>query len=247
MLSSFRSAGRVLSASTPNSHALALRSSWLVNVQRVTQQQRFMSTSRARCSRVLPGPHATRAVSTGDNGTWHRGMRRPQPDPLKVNRTGYKTAKPAPKEDRLTVLTKKLNIKVSPSKLNPIAHLVASMPVLTALDNLRFLKKRSSADYMMVLNSAIEKAESQHGLKAHQLIIAQTWVVKGMIKKQVDIKAKGLSGIERTRHAHCFILLQESRRASRQRLATQARLNLGAEAEAVSETTTVPPASIAST
>lgn len=224
------------SASTPNTgiRALALRSSWLVDVSRVTQQQRCMSSSRSKCTKVLPGPISSRAASTGADGLSVEGSA--------PNSKRRKAAKPAPREERLTVLTKKLNIKVSPSKLNPIAHLVAGMPVLTALDNLRFMKKRASADYMMVLNSALERADSLHGLKVDQLIIGQTWVVKGQIKKQVDVKARGKAGIERTKHAHLFVLLQESRRASRQRLGREARIKLAAETE--SETLIMPPPSI---
>jgi hypothetical protein len=133
------------SSNLRDSRVLALRSSWLVGAQ----QPRFHSTitGKARMCKVLPAP-GSRASSSGE----HTGALQPDyAKPHQVRRRG----KPAPCDQRLTVLTKKLEIKVSPTKLRPIATLVS--------DSLLLLLRLSLFSVLLVIAEAYRNSDVSFG------------------------------------------------------------------------------------
>ena len=85
-------------------------------------------------------------------------------------------------------------LKTSPQKLNLVAGLIRGQKVEKALTDLTFSKKRVAVDVKKCLQSAIANAENNHGLDVDELIVAEAWVGKNLVRKRGRPRARGRFG-----------------------------------------------------
>lgn len=83
------------------------------------------------------------------------------------------------------------NLKISPRKVRLVANLVKGMKVADALDQLRFLNKKSSDPISVLIRSAIANAEHNFKLDPTTLVIKEFRVDKGLTIKRYMPRAFG--------------------------------------------------------
>lgn len=83
------------------------------------------------------------------------------------------------------------NLKISPRKVRLVANLVKGMKVADALDQLRFLNKKSSDPISVLIRSAIANAEHNFKLDPSTLVIKEFRVDKGLTIKRYMPRAFG--------------------------------------------------------
>ena len=72
--------------------------------------------------------------------------------------------------------------------------MIRGKKVEKALSDLTFSKRRISADVKKCLQSAIANAENNHNLDVDELIVAESWVGKGLVMKRGRPRARGRFG-----------------------------------------------------
>jgi large subunit ribosomal protein L22 len=85
-------------------------------------------------------------------------------------------------------------LRVSPQKLNLVAHLIRGKKVATALADLQFSQKRIAKDVKKCLESAIANAENNHDLDVDELIVAEAHVGKALVLKRFHPRGRGRMG-----------------------------------------------------
>jgi len=86
------------------------------------------------------------------------------------------------------------NIRVSPRKLNLLAHQIRGKKVDRALNELTFSQKRIAGAVKKALQSAIANAENNHDLDVDDLIVKEASVGKNLVMKRFHPRARGNSG-----------------------------------------------------
>ena len=84
-------------------------------------------------------------------------------------------------------------IRISPQKLNLVAASIRGLKVQRALNELEFSRKRIAKDVRKALYSAISNAENNHNLDIDNLIVAESFVGKGIVMKRFASRARGRS------------------------------------------------------
>ena len=95
----------------------------------------------------------------------------------------------APTEARAKVV----NLRISPRKLNLVAQSIRGLKVQRALNELEFSAKRIAREVRKALYSAISNAENNHNLDIDNLIVAESYVGKGIVMKRFASRARGRS------------------------------------------------------
>ena len=88
---------------------------------------------------------------------------------------------------------KLVSIRISPQKLNLVAASIRGLKVQRALNELEFSRKRIAKDVRKALYSAISNAENNHNLDIDNLIVAESFVGKGIVMKRFASRARGRS------------------------------------------------------
>ena len=88
---------------------------------------------------------------------------------------------------------KLVSIRISPQKLNLVAASIRGLKVQRALNELEFSRKRIAKDVRKALYSAISNAENNHNLDIDNLIVAESYVGKGIVMKRFASRARGPS------------------------------------------------------
>ena len=88
---------------------------------------------------------------------------------------------------------KLVSIRISPQKLNLVAASIRGLKVQRALNELEFSRKRIAKDVRKALYSAISNAENNHKLDIDNLIVAESFVGKGIVMKRFASRARGRS------------------------------------------------------
>ncbi|MEE8393387.1 MAG: 50S ribosomal protein L22 [Rhodospirillales bacterium] len=86
------------------------------------------------------------------------------------------------------------HIRISPQKLNLVAVSIRGKDCEAALAELRFSKRRISADVKKLLQSAIANAENNHQLDVDQLYVAEATVGRSLVMKRWRARARGRVG-----------------------------------------------------
>lgn len=86
------------------------------------------------------------------------------------------------------------SIRISPRKLNLLAHLIRGLNVEKALFELKFSRKRIAQDVKALLQSAIANAENNHDLDVDRLYIIKATVGKALVMKRWRARARGRVG-----------------------------------------------------
>jgi large subunit ribosomal protein L22 len=83
------------------------------------------------------------------------------------------------------------SLRISPQKLNLVAQSIRGKNVQTALNDLRFSRRRIAQQVKVGLESAIANAENNHQLDVDRLVVAEATVGKGMVMKRWRPRARG--------------------------------------------------------
>lgn len=86
------------------------------------------------------------------------------------------------------------HIRISPQKLNLVAGTIRGKDCAAALAELKFSKRRVSADVKKLLQSAIANAENNHQLDVDQLYVAEATVGRSIVMKRWRARARGRVG-----------------------------------------------------
>lgn len=93
--------------------------------------------------------------------------------------------------DTQLVTARLKSLRVSPIKLNQVAHLIRGLPVDEALVQLTFNRRRISNDVKKLLDSAIANAENNYDLDIDDLFIKEVRVGKSFVMKRFRARARG--------------------------------------------------------
>lgn len=85
------------------------------------------------------------------------------------------------------------NLRISPQKLNLVAGLIRGKPVVQALADLEFSRKRIAIDVRKCVMSAVANAENNHGLDVDELVVAEAFVGKNLVMKRFHARGRGRS------------------------------------------------------
>jgi len=83
------------------------------------------------------------------------------------------------------------NIRVSPRKLNIVAGQIRGKSAASAVNELKFSRKRIAEDVRKALESAIANAENNHQLDVDRLVVSEASVGKAMVLKRFHARARG--------------------------------------------------------
>lgn len=101
------------------------------------------------------------------------------------------------------------NLRVAPRKVRLVANLVKGMKVDAALDQLRFLNKKSAEPVATLLSSAIANAINNFSLDRTNLKIKEAVVEQGITLKRFMPRAYGRANVIRKKMSHVRIILEE--------------------------------------
>ena len=91
----------------------------------------------------------------------------------------------------LTALAKDNMIRISPIKLSVLVNSIVNLKVTSAINQLKFSKKRISKNILNVLNAAVANAENNKQLDIDKLFIKEAFIGKSLRMKRWRPRAKG--------------------------------------------------------
>ncbi|KAM0789959.1 hypothetical protein ACM66B_005294 [Microbotryomycetes sp. NB124-2] len=100
------------------------------------------------------------------------------------------------------------NFKVSRRKLNDLGRLIAGRGVDEAILQLQASDKKPASRLLSMLALARSHAIAK-GMSRDELIVAQSWVTKGVYLTRLDIKGRGRFGVKHHPSAKLHVLLAE--------------------------------------
>ncbi|KAK4051787.1 hypothetical protein OIO90_004611 [Microbotryomycetes sp. JL221] len=100
------------------------------------------------------------------------------------------------------------NFKVSRRKLNDLSRLIAGRRVDEAILQLEASDKKPASRLLSMLALARNHAMAK-GMSRDQLIVAQSWVTKGVYLQRLDIKGRGRFGVKHHPSAKLHVLLSQ--------------------------------------
>ncbi len=107
-------------------------------------------------------------------------------------------------------ITAKLNhLRMSPRKVRLVVDVVRKMPVVEALDQLKFMNKRAAEPIGKLVSSAIANAENTYSLEKDNLYIKEIKVDEAATLKRWMPRAHGRATTIRKRGSHIFLMLAE--------------------------------------
>lgn len=101
------------------------------------------------------------------------------------------------------------NLRMSAQKTRLVADVVRKMPVLAALDQLKFVNKLAAQPLATLIKSAIANAENTYGLDKNNLFIKELKVDEGFTLKRWMPRAHGRATSIRKRGCHVTLKLAE--------------------------------------
>jgi len=100
-------------------------------------------------------------------------------------------------------------IRISPSKLKPLADLVRGKKVDEAIAILKFTPRRGSHAMIKVIESAKANAENNHNMDVDKLYIAEIYANQGPTMKRWRAGAQGRVKPRLRRTSHIGVVLKE--------------------------------------
>lgn len=100
-------------------------------------------------------------------------------------------------------------IRMSPTKLAPLADLVRGKDLQEALTILKFTPGKASGLVEKVVHSAAANAENNHEMDPSKLYVAEISVNKGPTMKRWRAGAQGRAGMILKRSSHIGVTLKE--------------------------------------
>ena len=111
----------------------------------------------------------------------------------------------------MEIIAKSNFIMMSPRKLRLVGETIKNLPVLEALEKIKFIKKRGTEPFINVLKQAIGNAKNNFNLNGENLIIKEIIICEGPRLKRMD-KSHGARfdrGVRQKRMSHIKIILTE--------------------------------------
>lgn len=100
-------------------------------------------------------------------------------------------------------------IRVSPWQLNLLARVVRNLPVVDAIAQMEFGKKKHTNTYQKIIKNACNLAHIRYGLIPDQLEVAEVSVTKGVFQKRLVIMGRGRVGVGSRKWSHLNMTLKE--------------------------------------
>lgn len=100
-------------------------------------------------------------------------------------------------------------VRMSPSKLKPIADLVRGKDLNEALNILKFTPGKGSEIIEKVVNSAAANAENNLDLNPDELYVAEVYANQGPTMKRWRAGAQGRASMILKRSSHVGVILKE--------------------------------------
>jgi large subunit ribosomal protein L22 len=101
------------------------------------------------------------------------------------------------------------HLKIAPRKTRLVAGLVRGLEVNKAINQLKFLNKKSAHPVLKLINSAVASAVNNFDLDKNNLIIKEIRVEDGKTLKRWMPRAHGRATTIRKRMSHVYITLAE--------------------------------------
>ena len=101
------------------------------------------------------------------------------------------------------------HLRMSAQKVRLILDVVRKMPVVAALDQLRFINKRASLPVAKLIKSAIANAENTYSLEKSNLFIKEIRADEAVTMKRWMPRAHGRATSIRKRGCHVTLVLKE--------------------------------------
>ncbi|KAJ3333423.1 54S ribosomal protein L22, mitochondrial [Blyttiomyces sp. JEL0837] len=108
-----------------------------------------------------------------------------------------------------TLTFKSPRFRTSPWKANLVAKVIRELPLVAAMDQMRFSKKRASLKVSALLNRAVDRIEKQHGSDRSHWIVKESFVGKGQYLKRIKLHGRGRFGVMHHPSSHVKVVLQE--------------------------------------
>ena len=100
-------------------------------------------------------------------------------------------------------------IPMSPQKVRLVVDLVRGLPVVEAMDVLRFTNKAAAKPIYKVIRSAVANAEENLGLSRDELIVDEIFADQGPIRHWRRFGARGRFKPLKRRYSHISVVLRE--------------------------------------
>ena len=107
------------------------------------------------------------------------------------------------------IIAKGRFVRQSPYKVRLVLDLLRHLPVIEAINILKFTKRRASEEVLKILNSAIANAENNFGLSTETLYVAKAIADEGPTLKRFRPRARGSASRINKRTCHVIIELAE--------------------------------------
>ncbi len=122
------------------------------------------------------------------------------------------------------------HLKIAPRKTRLVAGLVRGMEVNKAINQLKFLNKKSAQPVLKLVNSAIASAVNNYDLDKNNLMIKEIRIEDGKTLKRWLPRAHGRATTIRKRMSHVYITLSEivdggKRKAKEQKIEVPVKLD----------------------
>jgi len=101
------------------------------------------------------------------------------------------------------------HLRMSPRKARLVIDVIRKMPVLTALDQLKFVNKLAAQPIIKLIRSAIANAENTYSLERDNLYIKEFRSDEGVMLKRWMPRAHGRATSIRKRGCHLSLVLAE--------------------------------------
>lgn len=101
------------------------------------------------------------------------------------------------------------NLRMSPRKVRLVIDIIRKMPVLDALDQLKFVNKLAAEPIAKLIKSAVANAENTYSLDKNNLFIKEIRSDEGIMLKRWMPRAHGRATSIRKRGCHLTLTLGE--------------------------------------
>lgn len=105
----------------------------------------------------------------------------------------------------------RMEIPISPQKLNDICRLARGMNCEEALLQLRLNDRKKTYFVANAIKNAMRAGKTIHGMETQRMYVAQLWVGKAKYVKRPDIKGRGHTGTKRRYRAHLWVKIREQK------------------------------------
>ncbi len=102
------------------------------------------------------------------------------------------------------------NLRISPRKVRLVADVIRGMQVDKAIEQLKYIPKRSAAPLLKLLQSAVSAAEHDFKMEKEGLFVSKIIVDEGPILKRAMPRAMGRSFPIAKRTSHITIIVDKT-------------------------------------